>query len=153
MSKGNLEGKLVARDFWPACENCRFFEACKVQPRHPAYPHSWHWGREFASFPEGELILLSWVGTAAIGDPHTGCTSYEVDPQHIAEPLPHHRRYLALEQERQDLDAKLERFEQDGALGKEAERLYERLFQRFREITEEQRALRADAEASKPAAA
>ena len=153
MSKGNLEGKLVARDFWPTCENCRLFAACKVRPLHPAYPHTWHWGKESVSFPEGELVLLSWVGTAAIGDPHTGCTSYEVDPKHATEPLPHHRRYLALEQERQDLDIKLERFEQDGALGKEAERLYERLFQRFMEITEEQRAMRADAEASKPAAA
>lgn len=153
MSHGNLEGKLVASDFWPSCENCRFFEACKVRPRHPAYPHTWHWGKETAPFSEGELVLLSWVGTAAIGDPHTGCTSYEVDPRHVTKPMAHHRCYLALERERQDLDIELERFEKDGALGKEAERLYERLFQRFREITEEQRAMHADAEASKPAAA
>jgi hypothetical protein len=153
MSHGNLEGKLVARDFWPACENCRLFEACKVRPLHPAYPHTWHWGKETVSFPEGELVLLSWVGTAAIGDPHTGCTSYEVDPKHAVDPLPHHQRYLALERERQDLDVKLERFEKDGTFSKEVERLYEQLFQRFMEITEEQRAVRAEAEASKSAAA
>src|SRR5713226_4697024 len=98
MSTGNLEGKLVASDFWPACENCRYFEACKVRPLHPAYPHTWHWGKETASFSEGELVLLSWVGTAAVGDPHTACTSYEVDPQYAADPLPHHQRYLALEE-------------------------------------------------------
>jgi len=153
MSHGNLEGKLVARDFWPACENCRLFDACKIQPQHPAYPHTWHWGKEAVSFPEGKLVLLSWVGTAAVGDPHTGCTSYEVDPKHAADPLPHHRCYLALERERQDLDVKLERFEKDGTFSKEVESLYERLFQRFMEITEEQRAMRAEAEASKPAAA
>lgn len=153
MSHGNLEGKLVIRDFWPSCENCCRFEACKVRPQHPAYPHTWHWGKETAPFPEGELILLSWVGTTAIGDPHTGCTSYAVDPRHVSDPLAHHQRYLALERERQDLDVKLERFERDGALGKEAARLYERLFQRFLEITAEQRAMRAEAEASKPAAA
>lgn len=153
MSQGGLEGKLVARDFWPACENCHSFEACKTQPRHPAYPHTWHWGKESVSFPEGELVLLSWVGTAAVGAPHTACTSYEVDPQYAADPLPHHQRYLALERERQDLDVELERFEKDGALGKETERLYEQLFQRFTEIIEEQRTMRADAEAGKPAAA
>jgi hypothetical protein len=45
---GNLEKKLVARDFWPACSNCRHAEACKTHPQHPAYPHTWHWGREAA---------------------------------------------------------------------------------------------------------
>ena len=153
MSHGNLEGKLVASDFWPACENCRFFEACKVRPLHPAYPHSWHWGKESASFPEGELVLLSWVGAAAVGAPHTACTSCEVDPQHFRNPLPHHQNYLALEKERQDLDAQLERLEQGGALSKEAEALYEQRFQRFMEIGEEQRALREGAGTTKAEAA
>jgi hypothetical protein len=152
MSTGNLEGKIVAPDFWPSCETCVFFEACKMQPKHPAYPHTWHWGKETVSFPEGELVLLSWVGTAAIGDPHTACTSYAVDPRHVTEPLAHHQRYLTLERERQDLDVKLERFEKDGTFSKEAERLYEQLFHRFREITKEQRALR-QVEAAKSAAA
>jgi hypothetical protein len=152
MSHGNLAGKLVSREFWPACENCWFCQLCKIQPQHPAYPHTWHWGKETVSFPDGELVLLSWVGTAAVGDPHTACTSYEVDPRQVTEPLTHHNRYLALEQERRDLDARLERLEQEGALSKEAARLYERLFQRFREITTEQRALR-QVEAVKSAAA
>ena len=153
MSQGGLEGKLVARDFWPACKNCRFFEACKVRPLHPAYPHTWHWGKESVSFPEGELVLLSWVGTAAVGAPHTACSAYEVDQRHVTDPLPHHQHYLALEKERQDLDVQLEGLERESVLSKETETLYVQLFQRFTKITEEQRAMRAEAEASKPAAA
>lgn len=56
MSQGNLEGKVVDFDFWPACHNCALFDACSVRPHHPAYPHSWHWGREFAAFADGYLI-------------------------------------------------------------------------------------------------
>ena len=63
MSHGNLERKVVAFDFWPACENCRFFASCKGRPCHPAYPHTWHWGREFAAFADGYLIVRSWVGS------------------------------------------------------------------------------------------
>ena len=153
MSQGGLEGKVVAGNFWPACANCRLFEACKTKPLHPAYPHSWHWGKESVSFPEGELVLLSWVGTAAIGAPHTACESYEVASQHITAPLPHYRHYLALEKERQDLDAALERLEQEGALSKEAEALYDWKFQRFLEIGEAQRTLREGTGTSKAKAA
>jgi len=153
MSHGNLEGKLVASNFWPSCETCLSFEVCRVQPRHPAYPHTWHWGKESVSFLEGELVLLSWVGTAAVGDPHTACTSYEVDLRHVTDPLPHHQRYLALEKERQDLDVQLERLEREGALREETAALYEDLFRRFIEIIEEQRALRGQAGTTKVAAA
>ena len=141
---GNYQrtGKLVAHDFWPSCENCRFFDACKVQPRHPAYPHTWHWGKETAPFSEGELVLLSWVGTAAVGDPHTACGSYEVDSHHFTDPLPHHQRYLVLEKERQDLDVQLAGLEREGTLSKETEALYEELFRRFTKIIEEQRTMR-----------
>ena len=142
MSQGGLEGKLVASDFWPACENCRYFEACKGRPLHPAYPHTWHWGKETASFSEGELVLLSWVGTAAVGASHTACGSYAVDSHHFTAPLPHHQHYLALEKERQDLEVQLEKLEQEGALSKEAQSLYEQLFQRFTKIIEEQRTMR-----------
>jgi hypothetical protein len=83
---GNLEKQLVARDFWPSCSNCRHVEACNTHPQHPAYPHTWHWGKEAVSFPDGELILRSWVGTAATGQPHTGCKSYHMDPHYLSEP-------------------------------------------------------------------
>lgn len=149
MSAGNLEGKLVDHGFWPVCENCCFSKACQTKPRHPAYPHTWHWGREFVSFPEGELILRSWVGTSAIGQPHTGCQSYQADPQHISEPQEHHKRYLALERERQELDAKLNQWERQGALSPRAEALYMRQFKRYEEILEAQKAIRN--EAAKPA--
>ena len=72
MSSGGLDAKVVAFEFWPSCETCTFFAACKQQPRHPTYPHRWHWGREFAAFTDGYLITRSWVGTAAMGQAHTG---------------------------------------------------------------------------------
>jgi hypothetical protein len=50
MSTGNIEGKLLNANFWPACDNCLRFSACARQPQHPAYPHHWHWGREFTPF-------------------------------------------------------------------------------------------------------
>ena len=153
MAHGNLAGTVVNRNFWPACHTCRHFAACQVQPRHPAYPHTWHWGRDFASFPEGALILRSWVGTSAIGQPHTGCHSYEVDPVHISDPQPHHHRYLALEYERHQLDTRLTYLEQRGTLSTEAAGLYDALVHRFLEITQEQRALRGPDEVAASAAA
>src|SRR5262245_58569589 len=102
MSSGGLEGKVVAFDFWPTCQNCVFFEACRIRPHHPAFPHTWHWGREFAAFADGYLITRSWVGTTAIGQPHTGCKRYEVNSQHAGVPELHHRLYLDLEQEREN---------------------------------------------------
>ena len=142
MSKGKLEGKLVARDFWPTCENCRLFAACQVRPKHPAYPHSWHWGREFASFPEGELILCSWVGTAAIGDPHTGCTSYAVDPQYISDPQAHHRLYLELEHEKGQLESEMTALERKKTWTRNDKDFHASLFKRYRQILAKQAALR-----------
>jgi len=107
MSSGGLEGKVVTFDFWPTCETCIFFEACKTKPHHPAYPHSWHWGREFAAFADGYLIVRSWVGSSAIGQPHTGCKSYEVDPQHVNAPQIHHRLYVELEHEKDKLESEM----------------------------------------------
>ena len=153
MSKGNLEGKLVARDFWPSCENCRFFAACKAQPRHPAYPHTWHWGREFAEFADGTLIVRSWVGTMAIGQPHTGCKSYEVDPQHVSEPQAHHRHYLELEHEKGKLESEMESLEQKGSWTRNSEDFHASLFHRYRQILKKQTELRAVAVDMQPLAA
>lgn len=142
MSQGGLEGKIVARDFWPTCETCRFFEVCKVQPRHPAYPHSWHWGREAAEFAEGMLIIRSWVGTAAIGQPHTGCKSYEVDSQFIADLQPHHRLSLDLEHEKGQLESAMESLERKKTWTKNDEDFHASLFQRYRQILKQQTSLR-----------
>jgi hypothetical protein len=58
MSHGNLDHQLVPATFWPSCETCAFFTACQTTPRHPAYPHRWHWAYEAAHFPDALLILL-----------------------------------------------------------------------------------------------
>lgn len=152
MSHGNLEGKVVAFDFWPTCETCVFFESCKIRPRHPAYPHSWHWGREFASFADGYLITRSWVGSAAIGQPHTGCKIYEVVPQHVSEPQIHHRLYLALEQEKGKLESEMRALESKTAWTKNDEDFHARLFSRFRKVLKQRDALRSLTTGERPLA-
>src|SRR5213076_1201529 len=142
MAHGNLAGKLVPHDFWPACENCRRFVACKVRPQHPAYPHSWHWGRECAEFADGTLIVRSWVGTIAIGQPHTGCQSYEVDPRHISEPQAPHRRYLELEHEKGELESAMEALEERQGCSRTDADGHARLFRRYRQVLKQQAACR-----------
>ncbi len=151
-SHGNLEGKVVTFDFWTACENCVFFEACKLRPRHPAFPHSWHWGREFAVFTEGYLITRSWVGTDAIGHAHTGCKSYEVNPTYVSEPQTHHQRYLELAHERRQLEAEMEVIERRKTWNRNDEDFHASLFKRYRELLKQQDALRSTVEETRPLA-
>jgi hypothetical protein len=143
MSQGNLANTVVSQEFWPACRNCRFWAACAVRPRHPAYPHTWHWGHEVATFTDGKLILRSWVGTAAIGQPHTGCQDYEVHPQYVRAPRAHHQHYLALEAERDRLEAIFERLERQDRWTKRDEQRFVDALQRYRQVLAEQAALRA----------
>jgi len=152
MSHGNLAGKVVAFDFWPACENCRFFASCKIRPRHPAYPHTWHWGRECAAFADGYLITRSWVGTAQIGHAHTGCKSYEVDPQHVSEPQIHHRLYLELASEGGKLESEMEALERRKVWSRNEEDFHASLFKRYRQVLKQQDALRSAAEDVRPLA-
>ena len=140
---GNLEHTLVARDFWPACGNCRHTEACKTHPQHPAYPHVWHWGKEAVSFPEGELILRSWVGTVAIGQPHTGCPRYTVDPRCLKKPALHHQQYLALEGERARLDMAFVRLERKERWTTRDEETFTSLLSRYKQILAQQAELRS----------
>lgn len=82
MATGNLLKKRVPPNFTPACSNCQYYRECAVNPRHPAYPHRWHWSHETITLPDGSrLIVDSWIGTIAKGQPHTGCSYYTVDPQ------------------------------------------------------------------------
>lgn len=150
MSSGGLEGKVVTFDFWPTCETCIFFEACKTKPHHPAYPHSWHWGREFAAFADGYLIVRSWVGSSAIGQPHTGCKSYEVDPQHVNAPQIHHRLYLELEHEKDKLESEMRALESKTAWNKNDEDFHASLFKRFRKVLKQRDALRSMTTAERP---
>jgi hypothetical protein len=107
MSNGNLNEKRVSYEFWPRCANCVLYEKCKAGlPRHIAFPHTWHWGREGADFPDGVLILESWVGTVAIGEPHTGCHAYKVAERYLLPLEDKHRQYLELERRRRQMDAK-----------------------------------------------
>jgi hypothetical protein len=150
MSQGNLKGKLVAFDFWPSCRNCQLYEECRLRPRHPAFPHSWHWGREFAAFADGYLIIHSWVGTAAIGQPHTSCNSYQVDSGHVSEPQIHHRLYLDLEHEKGQLEAEMGKLERQQVWSKNAEDFHASLLQRYRRILEQQDTLRSVVDDARP---
>ncbi len=149
MSTGNLTGKVVHRDFWPSCATYTLFTACATRPQHLAYPHSWHWGREFISFPDGDLIITSWVGSTVIGQRHTGCTQYTVAPDYASNPHPHHQRYLALAHEQAEIERKLTRLERNGPFTSETESLYQRLCGRFQAIIDAQRTLRQDSAAER----
>src|SRR3989442_6642713 len=153
MSHGNLASKVVAFDFWPACENCRFFASCKVRPCHPAYPHTWHWGREFAEFADGYLIVRSWVGSSAIGQPHTGCKSYAVDPHHVSTPQLQHRRYLDLEHEQGELESAMEALERRQVCSRTDADCHARLFRRYQQVLKQQPPRRSVANGPRPLAA
>ena len=141
MSTGQLNNTLVAHDFWPSCHTCQHFTNCRQQPRHPAFPHRWHWGKDAVSFPEGALILRSWVGTTAMGNPHTGCTAYAVGSDFVQPLASQHVEYLQLEAEKAALDATLTRLERNPTWSAQDEATYTRIFPRYTEIIERQAAL------------
>ncbi len=149
----HLAAKIVASDFWPSCENCQLYKACKGEPQHPAFPHSWHWGKEGAEFADGTLILRSWVGTAVIGQPHTGCKSYTVDAHHVSEPAAHQRLYLELEHERSKLEGEMETLERRKKWTRNEEDRHAAWFKRYRRILAEQIELRAVVIEAQPFAA
>src|SRR5262245_21516068 len=105
MSHGNLEGHLVSHDFWPSCQTCVWFTHCQATPRHPAYPHRWHWSVEAVHFPDSLLILRSWVGATVFGQAHTGCVSYTVHSRQLRPLHEGHHHYLTLAAEKQGLEA------------------------------------------------
>jgi hypothetical protein len=145
MSHGNLAGKLVSREFWPACTSCRFFQACKTRPRHAAYPHRWQWGRDAVSFPDGDLILCSWVGSSVIGQPHTGCLSYEVAPAHVRDPQPQQHCYLVLEQEKAQIERQFAHLEHKETWTKRDKATFQDLLHRYRHVLAQQATLRSSA--------
>ncbi len=142
MSTGQLESTVVAATFWPACQNCRFFTVCQTAPRHPAYPHRWHWSVEAAHFPDTLLILRSWVGSSVYGQAHTGCASYTVDPQHLHPLQDLHLHYLALETEQQQLEAVFQTLEQRPSWTRKEKATFRATFQRYKALLAEQAALR-----------
>jgi hypothetical protein len=142
MSTGNLNGTLVAPDFWPACGTCEHFSACQLYPRHPAFPHRWQWGKDAASFSDGSLILRSWVGTSAIGHPHTGCLTYTVAERFLRPLRDAHHEYLQLEAEKARLDRVFTRLEQKEVWSPADERAYAQAFPRYKNVLERQTILR-----------
>jgi len=136
MSYGNLPKKVVSQDFWPHCNNCALHAECEKSPRHPAFPHQWHWSHETANFGEDMLVLKSWVGTAAYGQEHTGCYSYAVDEQFVKSLQDDHKHYLELWQESLSLDAELNRLERLGVYNDKVSKKYERLYTLWNEMAE-----------------
>jgi hypothetical protein len=143
MANDGLVGKLVNVNFWPACRTCTHFAACAEAPKHSAYPHTWHWGVERVRFDAGDLIVRSWVGSSVIGQRHTGCLHYAVAAQYVHEPRPPQRQYLALEKERTKIEAVFTRLERQEEWSPHDEALFARVFQRYKDILEEQRTLRS----------
>lgn len=152
MSNGNLEHKVVALDFWPTCDNCLRKKACQTQPKHEAYPHTWQWSADRALFPDGMLIVTSWVGSRVIGHAHTGCYDYTVHPAHTRSLDTRHVRCLTLAGEKvrcESIFTKLER--QDYLTDKDAS-LFATTLQQYKAALAAQAALRATtAEALPPA--
>jgi len=139
MSNGGLNGQLVVNDFWPSCQTCACYADCnaadKAAPRyngwsmgarHQAFPHTWHWGAEAVDFPEGRLVLVSWVGASEIGAKHTGCYSYSVERRYLLPLQDKHLQYLELEAERQATNRALEEYERRGVYNKKVQALYAR---------------------------
>lgn len=112
MTQGGLQLYVVHQDFWPACDNCHYYDFCRQVPLHRAFPHNWHWGKETVQFADGTMLVLkSWVGSSVIGAPHTGCTRYRVAQDELLTFRPHHTRWLELEMRRQFLEMGLNRLE------------------------------------------
>lgn len=120
---GALDGALVSRRFWPACGNCEHKAECweSLTPRHPAFPHNWHWSVRGVDFPEGHnekgertgstLVLESWVGISVYGAKHTGCYDYRVARRYTLPMMRKHARVLALWRRNRAIDATTEAVE------------------------------------------
>lgn len=138
MSQGQLEERLVDGDFWPACQNCTFFTACQTTPRHPAYPHRWHWSYEAVHFPDALLILRSWVGSTVFGQAHTGCSSYAVHPRHLRPLEERHHQYLTLEAEKHALEAIFTHLEKKARWTSREQATFTATLQRYKAVLMEQ---------------
>lgn len=128
MSQGNLTNKLVVAGFWPACDNCARKKECETKPRHEAFPHTWHWGRESLALSDGTmLVTASWVGSSVIGETHTGCYDYAVADSQVLPLAEKHTTLILLQSRKRQLDSKLSELERRGASGKGVEKYYTEL--------------------------
>ena len=142
MSHGNLDHQLVSAIFWPRCETCAFFTACQTAPRHPAYPHRWHWSVEAAHFPDALLVLRSWVGSTVFGQAHTGCSSYTVHPWHLQPLQEHHLHYLTLQAEKRRLESLFTQLEKKERWTSREEATFTQTLRQYKAVLAEQATLR-----------
>lgn len=143
MSKGNLERKVVDLHFWPACENCVHYTTCQTQPKHDAYPHTWQWGADHAMFPDGMLILTSWVGNSVIGQAPIGCHDYAVHPAQTYAPDTRHVQYLNLEREKVRCETVFTRLEQKDRWTAKDDALFATTLRQYKAVLTNQATLRA----------
>jgi len=153
MSHGNLDHQLVHATFWPSCETCAFFTACQTAPRHPAYPHRWHWSVEAAHFPDALLVQRSWVGSTVFGQAHTGCPSYTVHPRHLRPLQDHHLQYLTLEAEKHRLETLFAQLEKKARWTSREQATFTQTLQHYKAVLAEQTELRTAPAAPRPMAA
>src|SRR5262245_57754741 len=145
MSHGNLENHLVSSTFWPSCATCAFFTACQTAPRHPAYPHRWHWSVEAAHFPDALLILRSWVGSTVLGQPHTSCSSYTVHPRALRPLEERHAQYLTLAAEKHQLETVFAQLEKKARWTPREHATFTAALERYQAVLAEQAAVRMTA--------
>jgi len=143
MSHGNLERKVVTLNFWPSCENCSHRATCQNQPKHPAYPHTWQWGSDRTMFPDGMLILSSWVGNSVIGQAHTGCHDYTVHPAHTQSLDARHLEYLNLEDEKCRCETVFTRLERKERWTAKDDTLFATTLCRYKGVLADQATLRS----------
>jgi hypothetical protein len=125
MSDGRLSGKLVSHHFWPRCSNCSHYQECKAgTPKNQDFPYAWHWIRESVSFPEGDLILNSWVGVLETKERHKSC--YQVNTLETLPLQNTHFQYLELEQERCQLNTEMVSHKRQNTYDKRIVALYQR---------------------------
>ena len=111
MTHDNLEGQLIRSNVQPTCHNCRQYNDCKENPVHPEFPKLWHWVNETISFPEGDLVILSWVGGLEYQEPHGGCYGFEIELDYLIPLQLHHQQYLQIHREMEILRKRIETLE------------------------------------------
>jgi hypothetical protein len=111
MTHGNLEGQLIRSNFHPSCRTCKHYSECQEQPVHPEFPKVWHWVNQTVDFPEGDLVLTSWVGGVEYQEPHGGCYGFEIEADYLIPLQLHHEQYLQIHQEMETLRKRIETLE------------------------------------------
>lgn len=136
-----LNKQLVRANFWPSCQSCVHFTHCRqaTEPKHPAFPHNWHWWRDAIEFPDGVLVIDSWVGSTVKGEAHTGCYDFSVELDYLILLSESHQHYLQLRFEYDEIDKKLRSYELRGVDSPYVVSLYER----SAEVAKQMRAIAA----------